>query len=426
MPLLRITLALFLFVNVITATAATKVIEAAGYVDVASGILIKPAVIVVEGETILAINPTQLPENATRIDLGDNILLPGLMDMHVHLDLNWDAVNFDVIFTESGAKGALRAAMNAAATLDAGFTTVRNVGQVHNTADMVDVALAEGIEEGMVTGPRVIPAGHMISILGGHGDLGMAHGMAEGMLVSPPERGVVSGADDALRAVRYQIKHGAKVIKIHATAGVLSLEDAVGAQQLTDEEMRVIVEEARRHNLPVAAHAHGTEGIKAAIRAGVDSIEHGSILDDEAIALMKEHNVTFVPTVGLMDRIDLNALPPKKRAKAEYVDPLARESVRKAARAGVRIAMGTDAPLIPHGENADEIVTLTTLGLSNAEALRAATINPAALIRRDDLGQIEPGMTADLIAVGADPLDDISALRDVRFVMKDGQVVRQP
>ncbi|GJM08829.1 MAG: amidohydrolase [Lysobacteraceae bacterium] len=426
MPLLRLTIALFFFINVVPATAATTVIEAAGYVDVGSGILIKPAVIVVEGENIVEINPTQLPKNATRIDLGGNVLLPGLMDMHVHLDLNWDAVNFDVIFMESGAKGALRAAMNAAATLNAGFTTVRNVGQIHNTADMVDVALAEAIEEGFVPGPRVIPAGHMISILGGHGDLGMAHGMAEGMLVLPPERGVVSGAADALRAVRYQIKHGAKVIKIHATAGVLSLEDAVGAQQLTDEEMRVIVEEARRHNLPVAAHAHGTEGIKAAIRAGVDSIEHGSILDDEAIALMQEHNVTFVPTVGLMDRIDLGALPPKKRAKAKYVDPLARESVRRAARAGVRIAMGTDAPLIPHGDNADEIVTLTTLGLSNAEALRTVTINPAVLIRRDDLGQIKPGMKADLIAVGADPLEDINTLRDVRFVMKNGKVVRQP
>jgi imidazolonepropionase-like amidohydrolase len=252
----------------------------------------------------------------------------------------------------------------------------------------------------------------------------MAEGLSEGMLELGPEHGVVSGVDDAIRATRFQIKHGAKVIKIHATAGVMSLEDAVGLQQLSDEEMRAIVAEASRHEIPVAAHAHGTDGIKAAIRAGVSSIEHGSILDDEAIQLMIEAGAFLVPTNGLMDRIDFARLDSRKRAKAEYVEPLADQSLEAAIKAGVKVALGTDAPLIPHGQNAYEIVAMTKRGMSPAEAIRSATIVAAELTRIEKLGEIREGWHADIIGVDSNPLEDVAALQTVSFVMKGGRVFR--
>lgn len=232
--------------------------------------------------------------------------------------------------------------------------------------------------------------------------------------------------DQALKAVRYQIKHGAKVIKICATAGVLSFEGPVGVQQLSEAEMRVIVEEAARPGLKVAAHAHGTEGIKAAIRAGVASIEHGSMLDDEAIQLMREHGTYLVPTTYLADAIDLNALPPPIRAKAEVVLPLAKESVRRAIAGGVKIAFGTDAAVYPHGLNAREFKSLVDRGMRPADALRAATVNAADLLGVSDRGRIAPGLLADMVAVRGNPLQDITVMQDVQFVMKDGRVYKQP
>jgi imidazolonepropionase-like amidohydrolase len=420
------TIALLMFLVVLgaPAMAETVLIKANGYVDVDRGRLVTPAVVLVEDGLISSVNPRGQPAADRSIDLGDRILLPGLMDMHVHLDFDFAGANFGVVVTESGSEGTLRGAKNAELTLMAGFTTVRNVGQVHPTLDLIDVALANASELGWIRAPRIVPVGHMISILGGHGDLSMAEGLSEGMLELDPARGVISGVDEAVRAARFQIKHGAKTIKIHATAGVLSLEESVGAQQLSDEEMRAIVEEAHRHGIPVAAHAHGTEGIKAAIRAGVDSIEHGSILDDEAIGLLVENEVVLVPTSGLMDLLDPSKLPPIKRTKAEYVTPKAKESLSKAIKAGVKVAVGTDAPLIPHGKNAYEVTVMVDRGMTPAEALRSATIVPAELIGIDNLGQIKEGMLADLIAVAANPLDDIRTLENVSFVMKAGQVYK--
>lgn len=406
------------------AQAGPVLLKADAFVDVRSGDLIAPARILVEDGIIRSINGRVQTEDVTVVELPGKILLPGLMDMHVHLDLNFDDANFDIVVKESGSEGALRGARNAELTLMAGFTTVRNIGQVHPSLELIDVALSRASSDGWIRAPRIVPAGHMITILGGHGDLSMAEGLSEGMLELGPEHGVVSGVDDAIKATRFQIKHGAKVIKIHATAGVLSLEDAVGLQQLSDEEMRAIVEEAGRHEIPVAAHAHGTDGIKAAIRAGVSSIEHGSILDDEAIQMMKENGVFYVPTTGLMDFIDLDKLDPKKRSKAEYVRPLANESVEAAVKAGVKVALGTDAPLIPHGDNAYEIVGLTKKGMSPKEAIQSATIVPAELIRADRLGEIREGWHADIIGVDSNPLEDISALQSVSFVMKGGQIVK--
>jgi imidazolonepropionase-like amidohydrolase len=221
-----------------------------------------------------------------------------------------------------------------------------------------------------------------------------------------------------------QIKHGAKVIKISATAGVMSMGRRWARSKFSDAEMRAIVEEANRHGTPVAAHAHGTDGIKAAVRAGVASIEHGSLLDDEAISLMKERGTFLVPTTGLTDLMTLAQLPPPVRAKAEEVLPRARDGVSRAIRAGVRIALGTDAPLIPH-ENAKEFAALVARGMTPIEAIRAGTVNAAELLRVPDRGRIAPGLLADLVAVSGNPLENIRVLEDVRFVMKGGQVYKQ-
>ena len=406
------------------ADAAPTLLKADAYLDVSSGKLIKPAEILVDNGLIVAINRDSWPSEVETVALPGKILLPGLMDMHVHLDLDFERANFGIVVTESGAEAALRSAKNAERTLMAGFTTVRDVGQVHPSLDLIDVAVANAAEQGWIRAPRIIAAGHMISILGGHGDLAMAEGLAEGRLELGPEYGVVSGVDDAIKATRFQIKHGAKLIKIHATAGVMSMEASVGAQQLNDEEMAAVVSEAKRHDIPVAAHAHGTEGIKAAIRAGVSSIEHGSLLDKEAIAMMRDRGVYLVPTVGLMDMINFDQLPPQKRAKAEFVSPRMKQSLAAAIKAGVKIAMGSDAPLVPHGKNAYEIVKMTELGMTPLQAIQSATTVSAGLLRIEKLGEIKPDWHADIIAVDANPLADIKALQSVSFVMKAGEVVK--
>ena len=283
------------------------------------------------------------------------------------------------------------------------------------------VALMRASDRGLIEGPRIFPAAHGLGITGGHCD---ATGLAPGILEGGPERGVADGADEILKAVRYQIKHGAKLIKTCATAGVLSFEGPVGAQQYSEEELRVMVEEAARHGMKVSAHAHGTEGIIAAVRAGVASIEHGSMLNEEAIALMKEKGTYLVPTTYLADNIPLDVLPPHIRAKAESILPVAKESVRRAIRAGVKIAFGTDAAVFPHGDNAKEFTALVERGLTPLEAIRSATLNAVDLLGVDDRGLIAPGRLADIIAVPGNPLEDIRVLEDVRFVMKGGKVFK--
>lgn len=403
--------------------AATTLIKAKGYIDVQQGRLIQPANIVIDGEKITAVNPQVLPADAKVIDLGKQIILPGLMDMHAHLDLDFNGGFDDILTKESASKGALRGAKNAEKTLLAGFTTVRNIGQVHITTDMIDVALAQASDAGWIVAPRIIPAGHMISIQGGHGDLTL--GLAADLIEQTPKNGIINGADEAIAAVRYQIKNGAKVIKMHATAGVLSMEDSVGAQQLSDAEMKAIVEETHRHGMRVAAHAHGSEGIKAAIRAGVHSIEHGSLLDDEGIKMMKKNQVYLVPTTGCDDFIDTSELHPKLAEKAEYVLPLAQANLKKAIKAGVPIALGTDSPLIPHGQNAYELSAMMEHGMDAADALRTATINAADLLGKTDRGQIKAGMLADLIAVNENPLENIKTTENVQFVMKGGNIYKK-
>jgi len=392
-------------------------IRAARMLDVRAGRIVSGTVVVVQGGRITAVGGA-VPAGARVVDLGDVTLAPGLIDLHTHLtmDIEGNWVMREV--TEGAADSALRGARNARATVEAGFTTVRNLG----SGDFTDIALGRAITAGFVPGPRIIGAGHSIGATGGHCD---TTGFAPGLAERDWRSGVADGVDELMKAVRYQAKHGAQVIKICATAGVLSFDATVGAQQLSDAEMKAVVEEAARHGLRVAAHAHGTAGIKAAVRAGVTSIEHGSILDDEAISLMKERGTYLVPTTYLVDAIDMGALPAPIRAKAEHVLPIARESLRKAIAAGVKIGFGTDAAVYPHGHNARELAVYVRLGMTPTQAIRSATTVAAEALGVTDRGAIEAGLLADLVAVPGDPLQDVRAFENVRFVLAAGKVVLQ-
>ena len=408
-------LAISLLVTASAQQPAPVVLRAARWLDVAAGQIRTPAVVVVQDGKIASVGG-DVPAGATSIDLGDVTLVPGLLDAHTHLtgDIEGDWVVRSV--RELPADAALRGARNARRTLEAGFTTVRDVG----AGGFADVSLMKAIDSGMVPGPRIIPAAHALGITGGHCD---ETGWAPGILEAGPEQGIVDGVDAVLRAVRYQLKHGAKVIKICATAGVLSFDATVGAQQLSDEEMAAVVAEATRHGVKVAAHAHGSEGILAAVKAGVSSIEHGSMLTDEIIALMKKRGTYLVPTAHLINAIRMEALPPPIAAKARQVFPLAQESHRQAIKAGVKIAFGTDAGVYPHGDNAKEFAVYVGYGMTPIEAIRTSTTGAADLLGVSDRGSIAAGKLADIIAVPGDPLKDVTVLEKVSFVMKGGAVV---
>jgi imidazolonepropionase-like amidohydrolase len=393
------------------------VVRAARMIDVSSGRVISNAQIVVDGGRITAVNPSALPAGARIIDLGDVTLLPGLIDTHTHLSGEIGPNMLLEPVTDLEVDAAFKAARHARTTIMAGFTTVRDFG------GDVTVALGKAVDRGDVIGPRVIPSRNALGITGGHCDV---TGYRPGVLEQGPKDGVADGPWEVVQAVRYQIKHGAQVIKTCATAGVLSMEGPVGAQQYSLEELKAMVDEAARHGVKVAAHAHGTEGIKAAVRAGVASIEHGSMLDAEAIALMKQHGTYLVPTSYLADRINLAVLPPHIRAKAESVLPRARASLREAIANGVKIAFGTDAAVFPHGENAKEFAVYVRAGMSPIQAIRTATVNAADLLGKTDRGTLEAGRLADIIAVRGNPLEEISRIEQVVFVMQGGKVIKDP
>ena len=401
--------------------AETLVVEADGYVDVVAGRVVTPAVIVIEGDRIAAVNPPAKPAGAKTITLPGHTLLPGLMDSHTHLNYiigeGWETE--PVRFTAGDF--ALRALPHASKTLLAGFTTVRDLG---TGLGFSDVALMHAIDKGWAIGPRVIPAGHALSVTGGHCD--QSTGLGPG--VTPPEysSGTADGVDEVLKAVRYQIKHGARVIKICATAGVLSFEGPAGAQQYTIEEMRAAAEEAHRHGLRIAAHAHGTEGIIAASEAGIDSIEHNSMMTDEAAAILKKNGSFVVPNMHLIDTLKETELPPALAAKQAYLGPLAVESFKRAVKHGLKVSFGTDAGVFPHGDNAKELTARVRHGDTPLHAIRSATIVNAELFGTPDRGKVESGLLADLIAVAGNPLEDVKLLEDVRFVMKGGAVYKQP
>jgi imidazolonepropionase-like amidohydrolase len=415
----RVSLVITLALTVAAQVAAQErvVVRAARMLDVESGRIVPNARVVVEGNKISAVNPAALPAGVRVIDLGDVTLLPGFIDTHTHLSGEIGPTMLLDPVTMTDVDGAFKSVRNGRVTLLAGFTTVRDFGGA------ITVGLGHAVDRGDVLAPRVIPSRNPLGITGGHCD---QTGYAPGVLELGPKDGVADGPWEVVEAVRYQIKHGAQVIKTCATAGVLSLEGPVGAQQYTDDELSAMVNEAARHGIKVAAHAHGTEGIKAAVRAGVASIEHGSMLDDEAIALMKQRGTYLVPTSYLADRINLAVLPPPIRRKAETVLPLAKASLRKAIASDVKIAFGTDAGVFPHGENAKEFAVYTRAGMTPLAALRSATVNAADLLGKTDRGVIATGRLADLVAVPGNPLEDITATERVNFVMLGGKVVKEP
>lgn len=416
-------LALALVGGVPTALAAPTVVTADRLFDAERGRITSPAVVVVDDGRIVDVNPAVLPAGAEQVDLGDMTLLPGLLDMHTHITGdyftgdNW--VTTPVM--ESAPDWAIRGVVFADRTLQAGFTTVRDLGALPG---FPDVALMRAVNRGEVPGPDIWPAGHYISITGGHCDV---TGFAPGVMELGPKQGVSDGVDEVIKAVRYQAKHGVRVIKVCATAGVYSFSKSapIGAQQYSEEELRAIVTEATKLGLKVAAHAHGTDGINAAVRAGVASIEHGSILSDESVRLMKEHGTYLVPNLYINEIPLPDDTPPEVREKSDALVPRVVESLEKAYRAGVKMALGTDSGVYPHGVNGREFAALVGNGIAPADALRMATVNAAELLGVDDRGVIAAGKRADMIAVSGNPLDDIEVMEDVRFVMKQGVVYRR-
>ncbi|MCB0929645.1 MAG: amidohydrolase family protein [Mycolicibacterium insubricum] len=410
-------------------TEPVTVLKAARWADVVNGEIHAPAVVVVTGNVITAVNPAQPPAEATVIDLGDVTLLPGLMDMELNLLIGGPG-NPDGLPTpmhgvqDDPAYRTLRGAVNARTTLEAGFTTVRNLGLMVKTGGyLLDVALQRAIDAGWHVGPRIYPAGHAITPYGGHLDPTVFQRLAPGIMPLSVAEGIANGVPDVIAAVRYQIRHGAKLIKVSASGGVMSHSTAPGAQQFSDAELAAIADEAHRAGVKVAAHAVGDAAVRACIRAGIDCIEHGFLATEDTLAMMVEHDTFLVSTTYLTDAMAIDRIAPELRKKALEVFPRAKTMLPKAIDMGVRIACGTDAPAIPHGQNAKELCALVERGLTPMQAIRAATVTAAELVdAADELGQLATGYLADIIAVPGDPSVDIGRTLDVRFVMKDGQV----
>jgi imidazolonepropionase-like amidohydrolase len=404
------------------AQAPRQVAVHAGHVlDVKSGKLLADQTLLIEDGKIVRSGPAaqaNVPADATRIELPNATVLPGLIDAHTHLTFN-PQFGYETLAL-SVPREALIGAKNARITLLAGFTTVRNVG----ARDFTDVALRDAINAGDIPGPRLLVSGPALSITGGHCDNNMLpfeyHRTSDG---------VADGIAAVQHKVRENIKYGSDLIKVCATGGVLSLGDNPQHSQFTLEEMKAIVSDAHRLGRKVAAHAHGAEGIRWAAEAGVDSIEHGSYIDDAGIAAMREHGTYLVPTLYLgdwmLDNAGLTRLPPPLLAKAQEVIPAARKNIAHAFASGVRVALGTDAAVYPHGMNGHEFAVMVKLGLTPLQAIQAGTINAADLLGwSGKVGTLEPGAWADIVAVDGDPIKDVSTLERVKFVMKGGEVVK--
>lgn len=394
--------------------------------DVEKGEIVEPGDLLIEGERIVEVAPSNIPKDTVVVDAGDLTLLPGLMDMEVNLLLGGpDHASPLNPVQDDPAVRTLRAVANARRTLRAGFTTVRNLGLFVQTGGLLlDVALKKAIDLGWIDGPRVVPAGHAITPTGGHLDPTMFQAFAPHIMPLTLEEGIANGVAEVRKAVRYQIKHGAKVVKVCASGGVMSHTGPAGAQQYSNEELAAIADEAHRAGLRVAAHAHGDDGIRAAVEAGIDCIEHCSLATEDTLRLMVERGTFLVATTYLADGMDVSHAAPELQAKAAEVFPRARATISRAIELGVKIACGTDAPAIPHGRNAKELIALVDRGMTPLDAIRSATLVSADLIDVDDRGRLEAGLLADVIGVPGDPLTDITMTEQVKFVMKGGDVFR--
>ncbi len=399
------------------------VIKAARLFDGKSDKLIQPGIVVVADGKIQSIGGAA-PPNATVIDLGDATLLPGFIDSHTHLTMDFDP-DYDAArlreMSRTVAEQAIRATVNARKTLMAGFTTVRDVG----SSDFLDVGLRNSINNGVVPGPRMLVSVHAIGSTGGHCDDGA--GLRFGLLnhESGPEDGVINSPDQARFAVRFNIKYGADIIKTCATGGVLSPTDDVDTPQLTQAELDALVTAAHELRRKTAAHAHGAEGAKRAIRAGIDSIEHGTFIDDEGLRMMRERGTYLVPTLATRTGLLESKFPPLVQQKANLALKAQDNMVRRALQMGVKIALGTDAAVYPHGNNAIEFMLMANDGMPAAQSLRAGTSVAAELLGvQNKTGTLEPGKLADLVAVPGNPLEDIKLTQSVFFVMKEGTVYR--
>ena len=410
-----------------TLASAKTLIHAGSLIDGRADTVRKAVTVTIDGDRItgLADGYTAAGAGDTVIDLKNATVMPGLMDMHVHLDGQQSPESYTEGFFLNPGDYALRAAFYARKTLLAGFTTVRNLGDTHYSTR----SLRKAINAGWVEGPRVYTAGPGLGTTGSHAD--PTNGYSDEIIQSLATPEVFNGAEGARAAVRDHVKHGADVIKIVTTGGVLSLGDSAQGAQMTMEEVKAIVETAHEYGLKVAAHAHGTEGMKRAILAGVDSIEHGTFMTDEIIALMKEHGTYFVPTLSAGQFVLGKAktpgfLPPSVAAKAMLVGPAMTATFQRAYQAGVKIALGTDQGVAPHGENGKEFVYMVNAGMPAMKTIQCATLECAKLLGVEkDLGTIETGKFADVVAVPGDPLADINLMTQVTFVMKGGKVYKQ-
>src|SRR6267378_3456766 len=405
------------------AQAPKRTIVRAGRVlDVRTGQMRAKQAIVIEGEKIaqiVAASEVKAAAGDTTIDLPDATLLPGLIDAHTHLTFELSSLGYQGLAI-STAREALHGARNARITLEAGFTTVRNLG----AKDYADIALRDAINDGDVIGPRIVASGPAMGITGGHCD--------ENLL--PPAfhfqgEGVADGIEGVQHKVREVIKYGADVIKICATGGVLSKGDDPNASQYTIEEMKAIVADAHRLGRRVAAHAHGAEGVRWASEAGVDSIEHGHLMDDAAIATLKKNGTYIVPTLYLMDwnreNLSQRNAPDYMVKKMQLVSAAGQNNLKRAFAAGLKVGFGTDAAVYPHGLNAHEFAVYVRLGMTPLQAIQTSTLNDADLLGwSNKVGTVEPGKWADVIAVDGDPLRDVTTLEHVKFVMKGGTVVK--
>jgi imidazolonepropionase-like amidohydrolase len=424
MKRLLIALALVASSALAQAPQKTVVLKAARLFDGTSDSVTRDAIVVIQGNRITSIGGA-IPANAQVIDLGDATLMPGFIDAHVHLSAesgeNWYLDWFNGMMRHPSEQ-ALLATTYARKTIDAGVTTVRDVG----SSDYISVGLRNAINNGWIVGPRMLVANYAIGATGGHSD-GDPIPPSRGLPMQGPLQGICNGAAECRAAVRYQIKFGADVIKFMPSGGVLSLSDPVDAPELSQEEMNAIVEESHHWGRKVAAHCHGDTAAKMAIQAGVDSIEHGSFMKPDTLAMMKDRGVYLVPTLlaGEWAGGKADKFPPAIASKARAALAGRSEMFRNALKGGVKIAFGTDSAVSPHGLNAREFALMTSLGMSPAAALRSAGQGSAALLGMEDrVGTIASGKLADIVAVPGNPLDDIHQTEHVFFVMKDGIVVK--